>query len=217
MNTLKTLTPLLDTLYAEAAAVEWPDDALALTAEQQQQLMHSKTDYLALYSRLKEQPLPVARDTGQLLYMLARSSQANTIVEYGTSFGLSTLHLAAALKDNGGGLLITTEFESSKVIKARANLVQAGVNDLVQIREGDALQTLATDLPASIDLVLLDGAKALYKDILDLLAPRLRPGALIVADDVHHCPEYITKVRDPASGYLSIALPDDVELTVKTF
>lgn len=80
-------------------------------------------------------------------------------MEFGTSFGVSTLHLAAALRDNGGGRVISTEFEPTKVARARANLCAAGLHDLVEIRVGDALETLARDLPEEIDLVLLDGAK----------------------------------------------------------
>ena len=101
-------------------------------------------------------PLAVSRETGTLLYMLARSCGARTIVEFGTSFGISTLHLAAALRDNGGGRLITSEFEPSKVARARDNLTAGGLIDLVEIREGDALQTLSVDLPETIDLLLLD-------------------------------------------------------------
>jgi predicted O-methyltransferase YrrM len=116
--------------------------------------------------------------------MLARSVQVRSIVEFGTSFGISTLHLAAALRDNGGGRLIGSEFEPTKIARARENLGTAGLSDLVEIREGDALQTLARDLPDSIDLVFLDGAKSLYSPILSLLEGRLRSGALIVADNV---------------------------------
>ena len=66
------------------------------------------------------------------------------------------------MRDNGGGHLITTEFEPSKVAKARANLTAGGLIDLVELREGDALKTLSVDVPEMIDLVLLDGAKGLY-------------------------------------------------------
>jgi predicted O-methyltransferase YrrM len=177
--------------------------------------MQSKTDYADLYAALRDFPLPVSKETGALLYMLARSGRARTIVEFGTSFGLSTLHLAAAVRDNGGGRIITTEFEPSKAARARANLVEAGVADLVEIREGDALQTLAAALPESIDLVLLDGAKALYGDILNLLESRLRAGALIVADNADYCPEYLARVRSPASGYVSVPFGDDVELSMR--
>src|ERR1700749_3182445 len=104
--------------------------------------------------------------------MLARAAKARTIVEFGTSFGISTLHLAAALTDKGGGRPIRTGVEPSKVARARENLAAAGLSDLVEIREGDALETLARDLPEAIDLVLLDGAKPLYSPILSLLEGR---------------------------------------------
>jgi predicted O-methyltransferase YrrM len=148
--------------------------------------------------------------------MLARAIGAHSIVEYGTSFGLSTLHLGAALRDNGGGRLIGSEFEPSKVTRARENIAAAGLSDLVEIREGDALETLAHDLPQAIDFVLLDGAKALYPKVLPLLEPHLRTGALIIADNADHCPEYLAHVRSPASGYLSIPFAEDVELTMRT-
>ena len=218
---MKTLTqaplaPLLDRLFAEADET-WPTLVAAagnISEEERVRLMRSKTDYLEFYTRLKDFPLAVSRETGTLLYMLARSCTARTIVEFGTSFGLSTLHLAAALRDNGGGRLITSEFEPSKVLRARENLVAGGLIDLVEIREGDALQTLSVDLPETIDLVLLDGAKALYPEILGLLQSRLRPGALIIADNADHSPEYLARVRNPAEGYLSTPFAEDVELSM---
>jgi predicted O-methyltransferase YrrM len=146
--------------------------------------------------------------------MLARSSAARTIVEFGTSFGISTLHLAAALRDNGGGRLITSEFEPSKAARARVNLKAGGVIDLVEIREGDALETLRVDLSETIDLVLLDGAKSLYPEIQGLVESRLRPGALVVADNAVMSPDYLKHVRSPASGYMSVPFGDDVELSM---
>jgi predicted O-methyltransferase YrrM len=116
--------------------------------------------------------LAVSPETGTLLYLLVRSSKARSSIEFGASIGISTLHLAAALRDNGGGRLVSTEFEPSKIAQARANIAAAGLSDLVEIREGDALETLARDL--------LDGAKALYPPVLALLEARLRPGAMIV-------------------------------------
>jgi predicted O-methyltransferase YrrM len=215
-NTLTstTLAPLLDRLFDQAAAATSP--AIAnMPREERERLMRSKTDYLALYSQLKDLWLPVSRETGLLLYMLARSSKARHIVEFGTSFGISTLHLAAALRDNGGGRLIGSEFEPSKVAQARRHLSEGGLADLVEIREGDALKTLAADLPDAIDLLLLDGAKSLYADILALLEPRLRPGALIVADNADYCPDYLAHVRNPASGYLSVPFGGDVEVSMR--
>jgi len=219
MNTLNTapLAPLLNRLFEQAdAASPWGSPAIAeLSIEERARLMSSKTDYVDFYARLKDLPLAVSRQTGVLLYMLARSSRARTIVEFGTSFGISTLHLAAALRDNGGGQLITSEFEPTKVTRARNNLVDAGLSDLVEIRQGDALQTLSVDLPKTIDLLLLDGAKALYPEILALVESRLRPGALIVADNAGYSPDYLARVRAPAVGYMSIPFDDDVELSIR--
>lgn len=208
------LAPLIERLYAQANAATSPVFS-DFSNEERERLMRSKTDYLELYGLLKDMWLPVSRDTGKLLYMLARSSKARAIVEFGTSFGLSTLHLAAALRDNGGGILIGSEFESSKVALARQHLIEGGVSDLVEIREGDALTTLATDLPEAIDLLLLDGAKALYGDVLSLVERRLKPGAWVVADNSDYCPEYLAYVRSPANGYLSVPFGEDVELSVR--
>ncbi|AVT77501.1 O-methyltransferase [Rhodopseudomonas palustris] len=214
MTTLTTspLAPLLTRLFDEAEATQPQLDQLAPDT---MRLMRSKTDYATLYGRLKDYALAVSPETGVLLYMLARGCRARSIVEFGTSFGISTLHLAAALRDNGGGRLITTEFEHAKLVRAEANLEAGDLADLVEFREGDALQTLSKDLPDRIDLVLLDGAKALYADILDRLESRLSPGALIVADNADHCPDYLARVRDSANGYLSVPFAADVELSMR--
>ncbi|AJO78571.1 O-methyltransferase [Pseudomonas sp. MRSN 12121] len=215
-STLTTapLARLLDRLFRQARTATSPTVA-ELSREERERMMHSKTEYLDFYGRLKDLWLPVSPETGGLLYMLARSTRARHIVEFGTSFGISTLHLAAALRDNGGGQLIGSEFEASKVARAREHLREGGLDDLVDIRQGDALQTLAVDLPETIDLLLLDGAKALYADILALLESRLRPGALIVADNTDYCPDYLERVRSPASGYLSVPFGGDVELSMR--
>ena len=216
MNTLASapLAPLLDQLFAEADKATSPVMA-ALSRDERERLMYSKTEYLDFYGRLKDLWLPVSRQTGELLYMLARSTKARIIVEFGTSFGISTLYLAAALRDNGGGRLISSEFEVSKVARARQNLVEAGLADLVEIREGDALQTLSTDLPDCIDLLLLDGAKSLYPEVLALVEGRLRPGALVIADDADDSPQYLDHVRSPAGGYMSTPFADDIELSMR--
>jgi predicted O-methyltransferase YrrM len=208
MSTLTqpTLSALIDRLFAEADAAEkerWPATRGS-----------DSSDYRQYYGLLKDQPLPVSRATGRLIYMLARSAQARTIVEFGTSFGISTLHLAAALRDNGGRL-IGSEFEPSKIARALANLGAAGLSDLVEIREGDALQTLARDLPDLIDFVLLDGAKSLYSPILSLLEGRLRAGALVVADNANDSPEYLARVRSMVGDYISVPFADDVELSMR--
>jgi len=214
---LDPLASLLERLFdeADASSPATSPDFADLSHDEHARLMRSKTDYADFYARLKDYPLAVSRETGTLLYMLARSRGARAIVEFGTSFAISTLHLAAALRDNGGGRLITSEFEPSKVVRARANLTAAGLADLVEIREGDALRTLAADLPDTVNLLLLDGAKALYPEILALVEPRLGAGAFVVADNAEYSPDYLAYVRAPENGYLSVPFGGDVELSMR--
>jgi predicted O-methyltransferase YrrM len=142
------------------------------------------------------------------------------VVEFGTSFGISTIHLAAAVRDNGAGRVISTELNAAKAAQARANLAEAGLSDWVTILLGDARQTLAT-VDAPVGFVLLDGWKNLYLPVLKLLEPRLTPGALILADDTvsmaEEMPDYLAYIRDPAHGYLSIPFPesDGLEITCR--
>ena len=220
MTTLSAspLSILLARLFADAdssLAAIMPT-VMAMPAAERAAMLTSTTDYRAVYSRMKDVHLAVSRETASLLYMLARSMRARAIVEFGTSFGISTLHLAAALRDNGGGRLITSEFEPSKVAHARENFAAGGLSDLIEIRAGDALATLAHGLPEQIDLVLLDGAKGLYPAILALVEPHLRPGALVVADNADMCPEYLARIRASAHGYVSLPLTGDVELSMRT-
>ena len=130
----------------------------------------------------------ISRETGTLLYMLARSSHARTIVEFGTSFGISTLHLAAALKDNGGGHLITSEFEPSKVTRARDNLMAGGLIDLVEIwgKADRRPADVGSSIPETIDLLLLDGAPH-HPEIMSMVESH-EAGAVIVAGQYRGAP-----------------------------
>ena len=164
--------------------------------------------------------IPVSPEGGRLLYALIRAARPATVVEFGTSFGISTIHLAAAVRDNGAGRVVSTELNAAKVSQARANLAEAGLSDWVTITEGDARQTLAS-VAGPVGFVLLDGWKNLYLPVLRLLEPQLTSGALILADDTvsmaDEMPDYLAYIRDPANGYLSIAFPesDGLELTCR--
>jgi predicted O-methyltransferase YrrM len=207
------ISELLDRLFDLADASEPALEAVAQSDVSR--LLRSRTDYREFYGLLKDIPIPVSRETGQLLYMLTRSSRSRNVLEFGTSFGVSTIYLAAALRDNGGGRIITTEFEPSKAARARENFTSAGVIDLVEIREGDALVTLTYNLPETLDLVLLDGAKALYADVLQRVECCLRPGSLVLADDARHCQEFVSQMRSDANRYLSVPLAGDLELAMR--
>lgn len=209
---------LVTRLFAESDASDAKARELTASIPREEitrQMTDPNADYRAFYGLAKDLYLAVSRDTAKLLTMLVRTTFARTVVEYGTSFGISTIHLAAGVRDNGGGIVIGSELEPAKAAKARENLEAAGLSDLTDIRVGDALETLSQNLPAEIDLVLLDGHKALYAKVLDLLAPRLRRGACLVADNADRCPVYLARVRAPNSGFLSVPFADDVELTIK--
>ena len=105
---------------------------------------------------------------------MVRMQGSRTVVEFGMSFGISTIHLAAAVRDNGSGRVITTELDDRKVVRATAHLDEAGLLDCVNVRHGDAMETLR-DLEGPVDLVFLDGWKLLYLPVLQLLEPKLRP------------------------------------------
>jgi predicted O-methyltransferase YrrM len=208
----------LNDLFAEAEAADAPlrsQLTSSTPAERAAFMKRAQTDYRGFYGLAKDMFLPVSRETGRLLYMLVRATRARSVVEFGTSFGLSTLHIAAALKDNGGGRVVGSEFEPGKVARARENLVLAGLSEFAEVREGDALETLSRDLPESVEVLLLDGAKVLYPGILQLIEPRLRAGALLLADNADHNPEFLAYVRDVRNGYLSVPFAEDVEMFMR--
>ncbi|WP_202594735.1 O-methyltransferase [Sphingomonas paucimobilis] len=122
-----------------------------------QMIADERQDYHAVYKGHAAHFLSVTPEYGRFLYAIARATQAKRIVEFGTSMGISTIYLAAALRDNGGGRLIGSELEQAKVARAREHVEAAGLADLVEVREGDALETLQ-DVGGGVDLALIDGA-----------------------------------------------------------
>jgi predicted O-methyltransferase YrrM len=162
-------------------------------------------------------PLSITPEVGELLYILTLARRAGTIVEFGASLGFSTIHLAAAARDLGGARVITTELEPEKAEIARRNLAAAGLDDLVDLREGDALETLR-DLD-SVDLLFLDGWNNLYLPVLDLLEPVLSSGALVIADLSAGDEEqnaYRERMHDPDRGYVSVTIPLDAGVVVSS-
>jgi len=194
--------------------------AAAQDADRAAQLPSGRTDATASplqrADALADFYIPISAEAGRLLYALTRASRPDTVVEFGTSFGISTIYLAAAVTDNGTGRVLTTELSSTKVKAAQSNLAEAGVDGPVTILAGDARQTLA-DLAGPIGLVLLDGWKDLCLPVLRLLEPKLAPGALVAADDIDHAgmAGYLDYVRDPANGYVTVAFPveDGMEIS----
>ena len=169
---------------------------------------------------LSEIYMPVTPDAGRLLYTLVRASRPSTIVEFGMSLGISAIHLASAVRDNGTGRVVTTELSAAKVAAATRTFTETGLADLITVLEGDALTTL-TAIDGPIQFVLLDGWKDLYLPVTKLLEPKLSPGALIVADNtsMDDTRPYLDHVRDPGNGYVSVNFPvregDSMEISCR--
>ena len=149
--------------------------------------------------------LPITPEAGRLLYTLVRAARPTTAVEFGMSLGISAIHLASAVRDNGEGRVVTTELSTKKVELATANFADAGLGDLITVLHGDALETLAS-VEGPVQFVLLEGWKDLYVQVLQLLEPRLGSGAIVVADNTNMADTqpYLDYVRDPANGYISV-------------
>jgi predicted O-methyltransferase YrrM len=151
---------------------------------------------------------------------MCRSLHARRVVEFGTSYGVSTLYLAAAVRDNGGGTVIGTEIEPGKAQSARAHFAEAGLENLVDLREGDALQTLV-DCGGSVDFLLVDGTPKFARPVIELMASQLRQDAMVVCDNVGHFPrdfaDYLEYVRRPTNGFTSclLSLRGGTEISVK--
>jgi predicted O-methyltransferase YrrM len=160
-------------------------------------------------------PLSITPEVGELLCVLVLARRPGTVVEFGASHGYSTIHLAAAVRDLGSGRVITTEIEAEKAAAAQRNLAEAGLDDLVEMRVGDALATLEDVQEA--DLLFLDGWNDLYEPVVDLLEPRLSPGALVIADLSADDPDqitYVERMRAPESGYITVDVPLDAGVVV---
>ena len=159
--------------------------------------------------KMRDMYFPISAEQGALLYLTARAIGARNIVEFGTSFGISTLYLAAAVRDNGGGMVIGTELEASKQEQATRNIEEAGLGDCAEVRLGDALETLR-EIPEPVDMMLLDGWKDLYLPLLKLVQPKLRPGAMVFADNILQFKKtlrpYVRYVQSPENGFRSVTL-----------
>jgi predicted O-methyltransferase YrrM len=183
-------------------------------------LLGHKLPWDRLESRLDDVAIPVDRNQGAFCYLVARALGAKRIVEFGTSYGISTIYLACAVRDNGGGRVIGTERVPSKASRARDHLREAGLERYVEIREGDALETLR-DLEGPIDFMLNDGFPPYALPVLELVSPHLRHRAVVVADNVgafkaDHA-AYLAYVRDTANGFCSglLKMNEGTELSVR--
>ena len=170
---------------------------------------------------LSDKLVALDRDKAEFCYLLCRSLGAARVVEAGTSFGVSTLYLAAAVRDNGvsNGLVIGTEYEPEKARIARTNFEEAGLSEFIELREGDLRETLQ-GVDGPVDFVLIDIWEVALP-ALRLVAPSLRPGAMVVCDNTAAHPDYYRHyfdfINDPRNRFRTMTLPFDggLELTVR--
>lgn len=186
-------------------------DRMYTETKNQMSLLREKRDELGRPMTSQERAeamsefyIPVTPEAGRSPYALVRATRPSTVVEFGMSFGISAIHLAAAVRDNGNGRVVTTELSETKIAAARRTFAETGLDDVISILEGDALSTLA-DLDGPVDFVLLDGWKDLYLPVIELLEPRLSTGALVIADNASaaDAQPYLDRVRNPDNGYVS--------------
>jgi predicted O-methyltransferase YrrM len=178
---------------------------------------------------LSDKLVALDRDKAEFCYQVCRALGARRVVEAGTSFGVSTIFLAAAVRDNLRGnasdkgppaVVIGTEYEPQKASAARANFAEAGVSDFIDLREGDLRKTLI-DIGGPVDFMLLDIWTPMVRPALALVAPHLREGAVVIADNTSQFREaykdYFEFVNDPANGLRTMTLPFEggLEFTVR--
>jgi predicted O-methyltransferase YrrM len=169
-------------------------------------------DRRELKQLLSDKFVALDRDKAEFCYQLCRATNARRIVEVGTSYGVSTLYLASAVRDNvraggGDGVVIGTEYEPHKAAAARANFEQAGLSPFIELREGDLRETLRMR-EGPVDFLLVDIWVSVARTALELVAPRLRPGAIVICDNTElHRADYFAFLNDPANGFATMTLP----------
>jgi len=162
--------------------------------------------------------LNITRDTGRLLWILVRAMGATRILEVGTSNAFSTIWLADAARATGGRVT-TLELNPEKITRARANLVSAGLDGMVDLIEGTAAVTLAK-LPGPFDVAFLDADRPSYLAYLELVVPKLRSGGILIADNAtSHAQElqdYLRRVKShPQLFAVTVPIGNGEEIALK--
>jgi predicted O-methyltransferase YrrM len=215
------LEALLDRLHAHSDAQVEETDAYYEKREREGTLDEACTFDDEMHHFFSDKLVALDRDKGLFCYQLCRALQAERVVEAGTSFGASTLYLAAAVRDNQveNGVVIGTEHEAKKAEIARANFKEAGLSEFIDLREGDLRETLL-NLEAPIDFMLVD-IWDVALPALERVSPHLRKGAIVVCDntaeDINEYRGYFEFVHDPKNRFRTMTVPfaGGFELTVR--
>ena len=164
-----------------------------------------------------ERSRAVAPPTGRFLFSLVAPQTACEVLEIGGSRGYSTIWFGAGVRYLGGRVL-SLEIDDRKFEARRRNVADAGLEDWIELVEGDALELLPR-LEEAWDLVFLDAEKDDYERLFELVRPKLEPGALVVADNVVSHPEPLAEYSrarqaDPTLSSVTVPLDRGLELTV---
>jgi len=215
------LEALLDRLHAQSDAQIDETDAYFVRRERDGSLDTENYCDDDMHRFLADKMVALDRDKAEFCYQLCRSLRATRVVEAGTSFGISTLYLAAAVRDNQveNGVVIGTEHELSKVEVARENFRVAGLGEYIDLREGDLRQTLR-DVGGPVDFMLIDIWNVALP-ALELVSSSLRPGAIVACDNTtvaaDEYRDYFEFVNDPGNRFRTMTVPfqGGFELTVR--
>jgi predicted O-methyltransferase YrrM len=209
---------LLTALHAKS------DEQVGAMQRYQAEAAHPRTE-AEIKAFRSDKFVALDRDKAEFCYQLCRATNARRIVEAGTSYGVSTLYLATAVRDNvsasgGSGVVIGTEYEPAKAAAARTHFEQSGLSRFIDLREGDLRETLK-QIDGPVDFMLVDIWIAMARPALELVAPHLRPGAMVVCDNTaQHRNEYagyFEFLEDPANGFRTMTMPfqGGLELSVR--
>ena len=213
------LEGLLDALHAQSAGQDGAINAYFTRRIQEGTLSWDGLD-AETNAFFADKMVALEKVKAEYCYMLCRALNAKRIVEAGTSFGVSTLYLAAAIRDNGGGTVIATEYEPQKAKIARRNFEAAGLSSFIDVREGDLNETLRR-IEGPVDFMLLDIWTEAVMPAVRNVAPHLRKGAVIVADNSEQSRRgykaYFDYIADPANRLVTMTLPFEggLEMTVR--
>jgi predicted O-methyltransferase YrrM len=215
------LEALLDRLHAQSDAQVAEVDAYIARRDREGTLDKESHFDDHMHRFYADKMVALDRDKAEFCYQLCRSLRATRVVEAGTSFGVSTLYLAAAVRDNqvANGVVIGTEFEPKKAEIARANFKEAGLSEFIDLREGDLHQTLQ-DVGGPVDFMLVD-IWDVALPALERVSSSLRPGAIVVTDntavDSEEYRGYFEFVNDPTNRFRTMTVPftGGFELTVR--
>ncbi|MCV0399029.1 MAG: O-methyltransferase [Nitrosarchaeum sp.] len=168
----------------------------------------------------QERMLAITPSIGKFYNILLRAAKATSVLEIGTSVGYSTIWFADALRESLSSSITTIEVDQNKIKQARKNFADSGVDDIIEIRQGDALDVLnkiyqEADHKSIFDFVFIDADKERYREYFDLSFKLVKVGGIIAADNILKPERFGDMMRDyqehvrKNTKILSVTVPID--------